>query len=478
MNMTRRTAAKALFVSAAGGLLLDRDSRALGADASKAAEEIIRTEVCVIGAGSGGTGAALAAARAGAKVVLLERDSVLGGTATNGLVCVWRPVIGAKGIPLDLFREMRRDPLGVSPSIEYDRTLLGPRTIQGKQVKQTSVPFEPRAMDYAVRSLLDATGRCQTLLATTFCLARMENDTLKSVEAWFAGKRMRIEADVFIDCTGDGDVCVDAGCEYRLGEDPKSLYGEPHAPEQAKIILNGLTLCYRMTDTGVKQKPYVPRGVDVGKCNISACFDPLPNGDVVVNVVPMLPGNAVLCYEYSELMRRANHLVLDHLFQLQTLPEDNIWSRKGTWKTWTISAIAPRIGIRETRRIVADYMLRENDIEAGVAKQAHNDVVAIADHCLDLHAPGIKNHDLEGPFGIPYRCLLPRGVKNLLVASRAAGFSHIAASSCRLQRTLITLGQAAGNAAALAVKHHVDPRGIDIAELQALLLSQGVDLHG
>jgi hypothetical protein len=89
-----------------------------------------------------------------------------------------------------------------------------------------------------------------------------------------------------------------------------------------------------------------------------------------------------------------------------------------------------------------------------------------------------KNHDLEGPFGIPYRCLLPRGVKNLLVASRAAGFSHIAASSCRLQRTLITLGQAAGNAAALAVKHHVDPRGIDIAELQALLLSQGVDLHG
>jgi hypothetical protein len=225
MNMTRRTVAKALFVSAAGGLLLDRDSRARGADASKAAEEIIRTEVCVIGAGSGGTAAALAAAlaaaRAGAKVVLLERDSVLGGTATNGLVCVWRPVIGAKGIPLDLFREIRKDPLGVSPSIEYERTLLGPGTIQGKQVKQTSVPFEPRAMDYAVRSLLEATGRCQTLLATTFCRARMENDTLKSVDAWFAGKRMRIEADVFIDCTGDGDVCVDAGCEYRLGEDPK-----------------------------------------------------------------------------------------------------------------------------------------------------------------------------------------------------------------------------------------------------------------
>ena len=66
---------------------------------------------------------------------------------------------------------------------------------------------------------------------------------------------------------------VDARCEYRLGEDPKSLYGEPHAPEKAKLILNGLTLCYRLTDTGVKQKPYVPKGVAVGKCNISTCFE-------------------------------------------------------------------------------------------------------------------------------------------------------------------------------------------------------------
>ena len=125
MNITRRTAAKALFASAAGGLLLDRNNRALGADASKAAEETIQTQVCVIGGGSGGTGAALAAARAGAKVVLLERDSVLGGTATNGLVCVWRPVIGANGIPRELFREMQKDPLGVSPSIAYGAPCLG-----------------------------------------------------------------------------------------------------------------------------------------------------------------------------------------------------------------------------------------------------------------------------------------------------------------------------------------------------------------
>jgi len=75
---------------------------------------------------------------------------------------------------------------------------------------------------------------------------------------------------------------------------------------------------------------------------------------------------------------------------------------------------------------------------------------------------------------VPYRCLLPRGVENLYIASRAASFSHIAASSCRLCRTMMTLGQAAGTAAATAAKEHLTTRQVDVAELQAKLTSQGV----
>lgn len=478
MKISRRTAAKSFLATAGVGLLPNSNRPLWAATAAPAPEERIRTQVCVVGGGSGGTGAALAAARAGANVVLLERDSCLGGTATNAMVCVWRPVAGGSGIPLDLFREMQKDPLGVA-HVPYDETLRGPRTVAGKIDVRPSIPFEPRAMDYATRTLLDATGRCQTLLATTFCRARMENDAIQAVEAWFAGKRLRIEADVFIDCTGDGDVCVDAGCEYRMGEDPRALYNEPHAPEQARMILNGLTLCYRITDTGVKQKPYLPADVQPGKCKLSACLDPMPNGDYVVNVPPMLPGNAILCLEHSQLMRRAQQLVLDHFFQLQNLAPDHRMARRGKglgWATWAIAAIAPRIGVRETRRIVADYMLREADFDAGVARQGHSDVVAIADHGLDLHAPGIKYRTVRSPFGIPYRCLLPKGVRNLMVACRASGFSHLAAASCRLQRTLITLGQAAGTAAALAVKNHVDLRQVDIRTLQASLQSQRVEL--
>jgi len=83
----------------------------------------------------------------------------------------------------------------------------------------------------------------------------------------------------------------------------------------------------------------------------------------------------------------------------------------------------------------------------------------------------------NGPYGVPYRCLLPKGVNNLFIASRAASFSHIAASSCRLSRTMMTLGQAAGNAAGLCVRHGVAPRQVPLDELRDALLAQGVAVH-
>ena len=485
--ISRRTAAKAFLTTAAGGILPGLTTPSFAADHASASDERIRTEVCVIGGGSGGTGAALAAARAGAKVVLVERESILGGTATNAFVNIWRPVAGADGIARDLFLAMAKDPMGITLptgcdlSAHYARSQLGPRFINGEDVKRgVSLPFEPRAMDYAVRGLLDATGRCQTLLGTTFCRAHVENTAVKSVEAWFPGKRILIEADVFIDCTADGDVCVDAGCEYHMGEDPKSRYGEPHAPEQARMILNGLTLCYRITDTGVKQKPYLPEGVREKSCSVSACFDRMPNGDIVINVCGMISGNAVVCMEHSELMREAQRRVLAHMYQIQKLPPDDPWARaaggKG-WGTWAISAIAPRIGVRETRRIVSEYVLNENDCVEGLKQQKHRDVVAIADHSIDIHGRGhLSVPFLRGPFGIPYRCLLPRGMDNLMIASRAAGFSHIASGASRLQRTLMTLGQAAGNAAAIASKHQIGVGQVDIPELQARLKEQRVDV--
>ena len=180
-------------------------------------------------------------------------------------------------------------------------------------------------------------------------------------------------------------------------------------------------------------------------------------------------------------MREAHRRVLAHMHDIRQLPPDSRWAgatRDRGWGTWAISAIAPRIGVRETRRIVTEYVLNENDCVEGLASCKHKDVVAIADHHLDIHGRA-RCHRLpfpRGPFGVPYRCLLPKGMRNLMIASRAAGFSHIASSAVRLQRTLITLGQAAGNAAAIASKQHIGVQQVDIGELQAELVSQGVDI--
>ena len=181
-----------------------------------AAEERIRTEVCVIGGGSGGSGAALAAARAGANVVLVEREEILGGTATCSYVNVWRPVAGGYGIAYDLFKAMAEDPLGVTLPPDgdaealYARNQLGPRCISGQNVNRgANIGFEPLAMAEAARGLLEATGRCQTLLATTFCRGgEVDDDKVVAIEAWFAAKWLLIEAEVFIDCTGGRPTCA------------------------------------------------------------------------------------------------------------------------------------------------------------------------------------------------------------------------------------------------------------------------------
>lgn len=471
MNIPRRTATTRLLATCTSGMILGRNNPAFAANLQDAPLETLKAEVCVIGGGSGGVGAALAATRAGANVILLERESILGGTGTCAWVCVWQPVMGANGIPRDLYAVMKEDPSGVWGA-DYARSGMAGRVKDGKWLpKNPGIPYEPRTFDFAAREMLEATGRCQVLLAATFCRARVEGDALKAVEAWFAGTRLLIEADVFIDCTADGDVCVDAGCEFCMGEDSRSLYNEPTAPEEAKMSLNALTLCYRITDTGVARQPYLPKGVTEGNCPLGACYTKMPNGDVVVNVVGMLKGNAVLSMEHSRLMREAQRRVYAHFHAIQSQT-----STKAQWKTWAISGIAPRLGVRETRRILGEYVLTENDCRGGLAKQAHRDIIAIADHGIDLHGSRGQYIRMDGPYGIPYRCLLPRSTRNILIASRAASFSHIAASSCRLQRTIMTLGQAAGNAAALAIKHAVDLRNVDLTELQAALQSQGVDI--
>ena len=146
------------------------------------------------------------------------------------------------------------------------------------------------------------------------------------------------------------------------------------------------------------------------------------------------------------------------------------------FKRYTISWIAPSLGVRETARVVGEYILTEHEILKGISRQTDPDIITLADHAMDRHGEGGGCIELREPYGVPYRCLLPKGIDNLLVACRGASFSSIAASSCRLSRTMMALGHAAGVAAALAKENGVALRAVPAEALRETLRLQHADL--
>jgi len=436
----------------------------------------LRTDVCVVGGGSAGIAAAIAAARDGARVVLVERQRRLGGTGTNAFVSSWEPGPGCS-IAEELFHRMKAiggagvarsqsvqttAPMGflmVTDDEPYQRTLVRalPGDVQRRRVPYC-VPYKPEAFDTVARQMLAETGNATVLDKTIFFRAE-PNDARTRVEAILvedaAGQIARIRANVFIDSTGDVWLARALGCEVMLGVDPKSRFSEPSAPEDGALQLNAITRCYVIVPSDAPQREAPPE-VQVAFPR-AAFVTGWHDGMRMVNMMPTLPGRALIDLGYDECMRRSERIVRTHWHWLQQIPE---------FQQYELAEIAPMLGIRESYRVVTQYVLNEHDLRAGLPNQQHRDLVAVADHPCDIHGAGGHLAAVNTAYGVPYRCLVPAGAwENLLVACRGAGFSKIAASSVRLQRTMIQLGHAAGMAAAMAAKNNTAVGRIDVDQL-------------
>ena len=431
--------------------------------------EELEADVCVIGGGSGGVGAAVAAARKGARVVLIERQERLGGTGANAYVANWEPGPGC-GIAREIFERMkavggagvaREYPVSTDAPMGYNLVTEGEpyeKTLRRAGVAGSRLPYKPEAFDRVVRQMLDETGNVTLLDRTTFFKA-IPNDDLTRVESILAersdGRIVRVSAKVFIDATGCVWLCRDLGCEVMLGADARSRFNEPSAPEKGFLRLNAISRCYliRPSDDPTREPP--PQGnVPFPRC---AFVTGWKNGMQAVNPMPMLPGRALIDYGYDECLRRSEEMARAHWRWLQEVPE---------FQGYELDELAPMLGIRESYRVVTRYVLNENDVAAGLKNQKHDDIIAVADHPCDIHGAGGGLAEVKTAYGIPYRCLVPAGSwDNLLVACRGAGFSKIAASSCRLQRTMIQLGHAAGVSSAMAVEAGVAVDEIDVLKL-------------
>lgn len=443
-------------------------------------KDFLEADICVVGGGSGGFAAALCAARSGCRTILVEKENMLGGTSTVCGVNCWEPVTGAAcGLPRELYERMRKIPggcgiyhavrhicledpakrdfpgglMGIDASMGYDDTLkhgydyIGPWTLD----VWNGVIFEPEVFSRCAMEMLKEAG-CTVLTGRPCSSVRVEKGRVLGISL---PDGTEIRAGYWID--NCGILAAASRCRLLMGCDPAGQFGEEDAPENPDLSrLNGVTMIFRVTP---KRVPGIDPfdGEPLEGCMVATEY---PNGDCCCNMLPTMNGAEFLVMDRESALAECKRRVRAFWKYVQMNYE---WGRH-----FEIAEICSRPGIRETFRVECEYMLAEQDIVSGFKKQEHSDIIALSDHRIDFH--GAQNVEKQVlPYGIPYRSLLPRGTENLLVAGRIAGFTCLAASSCRLSRTMMRLGEAAGFAAALAMKNDTGLRNIPIAELQQLM---------
>ena len=417
--------------------------------------EKIETDVCIIGAGSAGIGAALGAARSGAEVIIIEKENKVGGTSVQSYVNSWEPGPGcsfsreiyhrlpssAKGVAGQVHSYHKNEPYGlflVSPRLTYNHTLR--RSDLDVETQTACVVFDVIEFDRTVRQMLEETGKCNLMLNTAFVDAKAIAGEIKYIEAISStGQKYQVSASVFIDCSGGAYVCRNVGCEIMLGEESSARFGEPSAPEVPEKSLNAISLCYQIKPANNPAPSDKVLKADPDLHVVAHVAGPVgPEQKLTVNPLGIIEGMAIIDQDADEVYEYGKDLVDQHWASLHTYPH---------FKDYEFDSYAPRLGIRESYRVACRYILTQKDLLDGLSVQKHKDIITLADHPMDLHGENSKLKILKEAYGVPYRCLIPEGYDNLLVAGRGAGFSHIAASSCRLSRTMMSLGHAAGIAA-------------------------------
>jgi hypothetical protein len=387
-------------------------------------------DVCVIGGGMAGLCAAIAAARNGAKTALIHDRPVLGGNASSE-IRMW--ICGAHGEhnkETGLLEEIQLENQYRNPTGNYS---IWDSVLYGKAF------FQPRLTPFLNCSVTDA---------------EMDGSRIVAVKAWQLTSQTwhTVHAKIFVDCSGDSILAGVTGAEFRSGREARAEFDEDIQPAHAdaKTMGNTLLIQVRRTD---EPHPFVPppwaykferpedlphriKGVSASNfwwMEIGGLQDTIRDAETI----------------RDELMKIA-YGVWDHI--------KNRSPQRADAENWALEWLGALPGKRENRRYLGDHVLTQNDVRAG---GQFPDLIAYGGWSMDDHHPaGILYpgqptifHAAPSPYGIPYRCLYSRNIDNLLFAGRNISVTHAALSSTRVMATCALLGQAAGTAAALAVRH-------------------------
>lgn len=413
-------------------------------------------DVIVVGGGPAGVGAALGAARQGAKTLLIEQYAFLGGMWTAGMVIPIWDWENKGGIMQEIV-----DGLMEEKHTAYSGPLLG---------------FDIEAMKLLLDQMM-LNSNVTLLFHTWFSAPIMQNNTICGVIVENKSGRQAYGAKCVIDCTGDGDVAARAGAPFKVGREkdgatqPMSLMfkmGEMdyvQAMDYSAVPLKTTDLFFHMEHAAQA----------AGLNNYAFNFDrpyilslPTPHQGIA-EMTHVRNKSGINAQELSEAEVEGRVLVHEAMdYFTKYMPQ---------FRHAILEQTAPCIGVRETRRIMGEYELTLDDILEG---RMHEDGICTCAFNIDIHQPdGLSQEGYEyhtKPYHIPYRSLVPLKVENLLVAGRCISGSYEAHASYRVTGDCVAMGQAAGVAAAIAVKNTIPPRNIDVRDLTQLLRNHGVNI--
>ena len=431
-------------------------------------------DVIVAGGGPAGCASAASAAREGARTLLIESTGSLGGAGTNALVPTWCPFSDKEKM---IYR-------GLAESV-FNASKAGVAHVGGEDLDW--VPIDAERLKLVYDDLVADAGASisfQTVLASVETVGDKVSALLVAGKSGLSALR----ANVYVDCTGDADLCGWGGAEVHKGDDSGDLMPA--------------TLCFVLTNVD----EYAFRHLYGNGSRLHASNPQSPVYDILGSGrYPLLPDAHCCC---SLIGPRTVGFNAGHLWGVDSTDPSSVSPvlRAGrkiarqyrdalaefcpeAFGNALLMMTGSALGIRESRRIVGDYILTLDDY---VARRSFPDEICRNSYFIDIHhalndartniaerTEGLKHLAHYGPgesHGIPYRCLTPRGLRNVLVAGRSISCDRIVQGSVRVMPVCLAMGEAAGLAAALASQSDHDVHHVETLALRSKLTARGAYL--
>ena len=396
-------------------------------------------DLVVVGGGMSGICAALAAARLGSKVALVQDRYILGGNNSSE-------------VRVGLGGQINMAPY---PSLGYLLNEIGPDRIGNARGAH-------HYQDWKKMDVVKAEPNISLFLGYTVTDAVMEDGKIRSVTAIEATRQDRIvlSGHTFADCTGDAHLAVLAGAETRMGREARSEYGESLAPEKADDYTMGVSIEWYCEDWNTPCS--FPDSLDWGLHLDEETVEPVHRAnwywEVGMNDDQVADAEKIRDYgmyvAYSTFSYCKNRL-----------------AKKEDWECTHLVWVSHVSGKRESRRIIGDLVLREQDLTRPIP---YEDGTCTTTWRIDQHYPDPRNAGKYpgaewmsigklvpiDPYALPYRCFYSKDVANLFMAGRDISVTHIALGSVRVMRTCAMMGEVVGMAASICSKRSVLPRDI------------------